>query len=102
MQRIVVIRGGAIGDMIATLPALGALRRAFSRATIELLGHPSRAILAQHPCYVDRVIDLELWDLYRLFSRTPTVSPALATFLSTCELLLSYLPEPDEIFSTNL
>ena len=102
MQRILVIRGGAVGDLIVTLPALRALRRAFPRATIELLGHPSRAILAQHPHYVDRIIDLERWELYRLFSPSATVSPALATFLSTWELILSYLPVPDKIFPTNL
>jgi len=102
MQRILVIRGGAVGDMIVTLPALRALRRAFPRATIELLGNPRRAILAQHPHYVDRITDLERWDLYRLFSQSPTVSEALATFLSPCELILSYLPVSDEIFPTNL
>jgi len=102
MQRILVIRGGAIGDMIVTLPALGALRRAFPRATIELLGNPRRAILAQHPHYVDHLIDLERWELYRLFSPNPTVSQTLATFLSACEFILSYLPVSDEIFPTNL
>ena len=102
MQRILVIRGGAVGDLIVTLPALGALRRAFPHATIELLGDPSRAILAQHPRYVNRVIDLEHWDLYRLFSQQPTLSQGLATFLSSFELILSYLPVPDVIFPTNL
>jgi len=102
MQRILVLRGGAIGDMIVTLPALGALRRAFPRATIELLGHPSRAILAQHPRYADRITDLERWDVYRLFSQHAPVSEALATFLSGCELILSYLPTPDVPFATNL
>jgi heptosyltransferase-2 len=102
MQRVLVIRGGAVGDLIVTLPALGALRQAFPHATIELLGNPSRAILAQHPCYVDRVIDLEHWDLYRLFSQQPTISQGLATFLSSFTLILSYLPMPDAIFTTNL
>jgi len=102
MRRILVLRGGAIGDLIVTLPALGALRRAFPRATIELLGHPSRAILAQHPRYVDRINDLERWDVYRLFTQHATVSEALATFLSSWELLLSYLPTPDATFATNL
>src|SRR5262245_42231947 len=102
MQRILVIRGGAVGDMIVTLPALGALRQAFPGATIELLGNPRRAILAQHPHYIDRIIDAEHVDLYRLFSQSPTVSETLATFLRTCELILSYLPVPDATFPTNL
>jgi heptosyltransferase III len=102
MQRILVIRGGAVGDMIVTLPALGALRQAFPRATIELLGNPSRAILARHSRYIDHITDLERWQLYRLFSQSPTIPQAMATFLRACELILSYLPAPDEIFPTNL
>jgi heptosyltransferase-2 len=102
MQRMLVIRGGAVGDLIVTLPALGALRRAFPHAAIELLGNPSRAILAQHPHYVDRVIDLERWDLYRLFSQQPSISQGLATFLHSFALVLSYLAVPDMIFTTNL
>ena len=38
--RILVIRGGAIGDFILTLPAIAALRRRFSDAHIEVLGYP--------------------------------------------------------------
>jgi ADP-heptose:LPS heptosyltransferase len=102
MQRLLVIRGGAIGDTIVTLPALGAIRQAFPRATIELLGNPQRAILAQHPRYVNHIIDFERWDMYRLFSQHPTLSEAAATFLSTFDLILSYLPMPDEILAVNL
>ena len=102
MQRMLVIRGGAVGDLIVTLPALGALRQAFPHATLELLGNSSRAILARHPRYVDRVIDLECWDLYRLFSQQPTISQSLTTFLSSFALILSYLPVPDVTFVTNL
>ena len=102
MHRILVIRGGAVGDTIVTLPALGALRQAFPGAIIELLGNPQRAVLAQHPHYVDRITDLERWDLYRLFSQSPTLSEIMVTFLSACELILSYLPAPDETFATNL
>jgi len=102
MQRILVIRGGAVGDTIVTLPALGALRQAFPEAMIELLGNPQRAVLAQHPHYVDSITDLERWDLYRLFSQHPTLSQAMGAFLSACALILSYLPVPDETFATNL
>ena len=102
MQRLLVIRGGAIGDTIVTLPALGALRQAFPNATIALLGNPQRAILAQHPRYVNHIIDFERQDLYRLFSQHPTLSEATTAFLSAFDLILSYLPMPDEIFATNL
>jgi heptosyltransferase-2 len=102
MQRLLVIRGGAIGDTIVTLPALGALRQAFPRATITLLGNPQRAILAQHPRYVNHIIDLERWDMYRLFSQHATLSEATTAFLSAFDLILSYLPTPDETLASNL
>ncbi|MEY5016502.1 MAG: hypothetical protein RIS92_2860, partial [Verrucomicrobiota bacterium] len=37
---ILVIRGGALGDFILTLPAIGALRRAFPESRLEILGYP--------------------------------------------------------------
>ena len=77
-QRVLVIRGGAIGDFILTLPALGALRQALPEADIEVWGQPHRAILAQHPAYANRITDLDRWNLYRLFSRRAQVSEPLA------------------------
>ncbi len=36
--KILVIRGGAIGDFILTLPAIAALRQRFPWAQLEVLG----------------------------------------------------------------
>src|SRR5213075_2536106 len=47
MNRILVIRGGAIGDFILTLPALKALRDAYPRSHIEILGYKHIAVLAE-------------------------------------------------------
>jgi heptosyltransferase-2 len=102
MSHILVLRGGAVGDVILTLPALGALRGAFPSAVIEVMGTPDRAILAQHPAYADRVTHQESWDLYRLFSPHATVSDRLATHLRACQLLLAYLPEPQALFASNV
>lgn len=102
MHRLLVIRGGAVGDMILTLPALGALRQAFPRASITLVGPRDRAILARHPCYVNRLADPEQWELYRLFSQDPLLPNHLVETLRTCELVLSYLPTFDDTLATNL
>ena len=102
MRRVLVIRGGAIGDVILTLPAVGALRLAFPSARIEVMGDAKRACLAGHPTYADAIADAEQWEIYRLFSRAPQVPPRLAAYLSAFELILSYLPTPDAIFTDNL
>jgi heptosyltransferase-2 len=36
--KILVIRGGAIGDFILTLPAIAAMRSQFPQAHLEVLG----------------------------------------------------------------
>ena len=98
MRRVLVIRGGAIGDVILTLPAVGVLRLAFPSAWIDVMGDAKRACLARHPTYADD----EQWEMYRLFSRVPQVPSRLAADLSAFELILSYLPTPDAIFTNNL
>lgn len=101
-QRILVIRGGALGDCIVTFPVLRALRQAFPEAHLELLGHAQRAVLAQHAAYAERITDLERWDMYRLFQAQPTLSDGLAAFLHRFTCIVSYVPAPDDTFAANL
>lgn len=46
VQRIAVLRGGGLGDLIYTYPALKALKSAYPQATVTLLGTPVHAALA--------------------------------------------------------
>lgn len=102
MQRILVIRGGAIGDLILTLPVLRALRSVFPNARIDVLGDAKRANLACHPAHADAITDAERQEIYRLFSHEPRVPPQLAAYLSEFDLILSYLPTSDTAFTDNL
>ncbi|UXM91867.1 glycosyltransferase family 9 protein [Paenarthrobacter sp. JL.01a] len=45
VQRIAVLRGGGLGDLIYTYPALNALKRAYPGASLTLLGAPVHAAL---------------------------------------------------------
>ena len=102
MRRVLVLRGGAIGDVILTLPALGALRLAFPNARIDIMGDAKRLCLARHPAYADAIADAERREMYRLFSREPRVPQQLAAYLSAFDLILSYLPMPDATLADNL
>jgi heptosyltransferase-2 len=102
MQRLLVIRGGAVGDLIVTLPVLSALRQAFPQAELDVLGHSSRAILARHPSYAHRVGDLDAGEWYRLFRPDAIAPQPLDVYLRTCDLVLSYLPMRDPGFAENL
>ena len=47
MSRILVIRGGAIGDFILTLPAINLLRDSFPESLLEILGYQHIIALAR-------------------------------------------------------
>lgn len=56
-RRIGVLRAGALGDLVFTLPALDALRAAYPQAEIVLLGKQwMAALLHERPGPVDRVV----------------------------------------------
>ena len=100
--KILVIRGGAIGDFILTLPAIAALRRQFSQAHLEVLGYPHIAQLALAGGLVDRVQPIEARGLAGFFARGGNLSPDLADYFSEFNIIVSYLYDPDEIFQTNI
>ena len=100
--KILVIRGGAIGDFILTLPAIAALRRQFPLAHLEVLGYPHIAQLAVAGGLADRVQPIEARGLAGFFARDGTLEPDLMDYFSEFDLVISYLYDPDEIFKTNV
>jgi len=100
--KILVIRGGAIGDFILTLPAIAALRRRFPTAQLEILGYPHIAQLAFAGGLVDRVQPIEARGLAGFFARGGDLAPDLADYFSGFEIIVSYLYDPDAIFQTNV
>lgn len=102
MGRILVIRGGAIGDFVLTLPVLAALRGQFPRVRIEVLGYPHIARLARIGDLADAVHPIEARALAGFFGRGADLDPATAGFLDGFGLVVSYLYDPDAIFRTNV
>jgi heptosyltransferase-3 len=100
--KILVIRGGAIGDFILTLPAIAALRRQFPDAHLEVLGYPHIAQLALAGGLVNRVQSIEARALAGFFARGGELAPDLADYFSEFDLVVSYLYDPDRIFETNV
>ena len=102
MNRILVIRGGAIGDFILTLPALKALRDARPQAHIEILGYKHIAVLAENRFYAQAVHSIEYARLARFFAPNSELPAELAGYFASFDLILSYLYDPDRIFEANL
>jgi heptosyltransferase-3 len=102
MNRILVIRGGAIGDFILTLPALKALRDAWPHAQIEILGYKHIAALAENRFYAQAVRSIEYAALSSFFARNSELPAELANYFASFDLIVSYLYDPDRIFEKNL
>ena len=102
MKRTLIIRGGAIGDFILTLPALKALRDAYPNSDIEILGYKHIAVLAEGRFYARRVRSIESALLSRFFAKDADLPAELAQYFAGFDLILSYLFDPDLIFETNL
>ena len=102
MNRILVIRGGAIGDFMLTLPALKALRDAWPRAHIEILGYKHIAVLAENRFYAQAVRSIEYGSLSSFFARNSELPAELANYFAGFDLIVSYLYDPDRIFETNV
>lgn len=100
--KILVIRGGAIGDFILTLPAIAALRQQFPQAHLEVLGYPHIIRLAEAAGLVNRVQSIEARALAGFFARHGTLERDLADYFSEFDIILSYLYDPDDIFKTNV
>ena len=102
MKRVLVIRGGAIGDFILTLPALKALRDAYPRAHIEILGYKNIAALAEDRFYAQAVRSIEYGPLSTFFAKNAELPSELATYFANFDLIISYLYDPDGILESNL
>jgi hypothetical protein len=100
--KILVIRGGAIGDFILTLPAIAALRRQFPRAWLEVLGYPHIVQLAVAGGLVDRAQFIEARPLAGFFARQGELEEDMGHYFSEFDLIVSYLYDPDEIFRSNV
>ena len=102
MNRILVIRGGAIGDFLLTLPALKLLRDAFPSAHLEILGYKHIIALVENRGYADSVRSIDYAPLASFFSRDGELPAELAQYFRSFQQVISYLFDPDEIFANNL
>ncbi len=100
--RILVIRGGAIGDFILTLPVFAALRSQFPDTHLTLLGYPHIAQLALAGGLVDEIRSIEARPLASFFVSRGDPDAALAEFFCSFHIIVSYLYDPDEYFQQNV
>ena len=99
MLQIVVLRGGALGDIVLTLPILQALRDFYPDGFVTLVAPFPQAILARY--HTDRVLDLNSARLLGLFKPGASL-PDEARECLRADLILSYLSDPDRMIEKKL
>ncbi len=92
-MRILVLRGGALGDFIVTLPALALLRQRWPEASIELVGNLTAASLALPSRLIDAAHSQHEARWAALYGDAP-LPPALAQWLGDFDLILNFWPDP--------
>lgn len=100
--RILIIRGGAIGDFVMTLPVLEALRRRWPDSYIELLGYPHIASLALAGGLADAVKSLDRASTALLFVPEQPLPAETSLFVRSFDMVINFLYDPDDSVRTSL
>lgn len=100
--RILVIRGGAIGDFILTLPAIKLLREAFPNSHLEILGYRHIIAVAERRFYADAIRSIEYGAMSGFFVPRSELAPDLAEYFGSFQQIVSYLFDPDGFFEANV
>ena len=100
-MKILVIRGGALGDFLLTLPAVAGLRQKWPQARLELVANPRFGELVTGPDRVDAVRAIDRPGLAGFFAKGGVLEPDWCDYFSKFDLTVSYLFDPDGIFQAN-
>lgn len=93
MRSILVLRGGALGDLLLTLPLLQSLRRRWPESRIEVVGNALAAVLAVDAGCIDACHSQHESRWLGLFF--PDLPPTLRAWLSAFDLVINAWPDTD-------
>lgn len=94
MRRILVLRGGALGDFIVTLPALAALRARWPDSRLELVGNATAATLVEGHRLLDATHAQHEARWSTLYGEGP-LPPDFARWLADFDLIINFWPDSD-------
>lgn len=97
-----IIRPGAIGDIIVTLPTLGAIRDHFPYAKIEVMGYPPLLEIIKGRFFADTVSRFDQSDIAHFFMKDAKIPPSFMKRFGGMDLIISFVSDKDQILSGNL
>lgn len=93
MERLLVVRGGALGDFVLGLPALRALRDAFPDSTLELVA--PGAVLPLAASLVDVATPIERSEVAALFGDSDRLPQEIDVRYRDLDLVVLWLADAD-------
>jgi heptosyltransferase-3 len=101
-RRLLIARGGTLGDFVLTLPAIRALRDALPDTEINILANEPIAALALDAADIHGVARLDDPGLAPVFIRDGDLCEKWREYFSRHDLIVSYLYDPEKVFEANL
>jgi heptosyltransferase-2 len=105
IRNALVLRGGALGDFILTLPIIHALECEFSTRKAERPHEPPVNVVVNRKLAdlgADKRFALDDPDLARFFTANADLPPRWRRLFAEHDLILSYLHDPNRIFEENV
>lgn len=93
-MRILIFRGGALGDFIVTMPALRLLRQRWPGAKIEFVGNAVAGELGRLAGYLDAVHSQHEARWSALYAAEPLPSE-FARWLGEFDVVINFWPDPE-------
>jgi heptosyltransferase-3 len=100
--RFLLIRPGALGDAILTLPVVQALDQHFSEASIDMMGAPAVLRLLCGRSAVRKVWSFDALDIGALFRPDAVLGQAVSDRLSGYDVIVNYAGPAQSVFAHNL
>jgi len=100
--QILIIRPGAIGDTLLTLPVIQALRARYQATHITLVGNVAVLPLALASGIVEAVSDYGQLQWSELFSSIGMHTPAMLSLFQQTDLVICWLRDSDGVVQRNL
>ena len=101
-HKVLLIRGGAIGDFVLTLPVLAALREHWPQTRLEVLGCSHIAQLAVAGGLAAAVRSIEAPSLAGFFAPKGSLEQGWKDYFGSFAVILSYLYDPEGTFQENV
>ena len=102
MGKVLVIRGGALGDFVLTLPTIRLLSEGLETADIHILGYSPMIQLATLSGLAMKTRRIEHTPLARFFVPGSELDEEWQRYFASFNLIISYLHDPGGIFRANL